>query len=196
MPKQGISIREAARRLGVDEKTLRNWRVQGFLALFDDGSIDPDRLAEGATQAGRAQSPIHGGKRAKGRPGTAPAAPSQAAPAPDLGTDIKAAAGVSFEKVRIATEMRRARQQDLDYARDAKTLVSKARVEKALTDLGALVREVFERIPDRLAPVLAQETDPHVIRTRLVEAQGAALSEIADRAALVATGLGGDEGRL
>ncbi|WP_368655812.1 transposase [Methylomagnum ishizawai] len=69
MPKQGISIREAARRLGVDEKTLRNWRVQGFLALLDDGSIDPARLDEGTTRAGRAQSPIHGGKRAKGRAG-------------------------------------------------------------------------------------------------------------------------------
>lgn len=184
-PRQGITNMEAAERLGVTEGTIRGWRRKNFVALFEDGSIDPDRLAESAAKAGRSQSPIHGGRRAKRRAGTQPPGLDTGQSAIPLNTG-----GVTFDKVRTATELRRARQQDLDYAVDAKQLVSRVKVERALTDLGVLVREVFERIPDRLAPVLAQEADANAIRAQLMDAQNAAMREIADRAARIATELG------
>lgn len=185
MAKQGISIREASRRLAeqgveISEAGIRKWIKKKIVTPFEDGSLDPGNLRAYAALARQDQSPIHGGKRLKGQVGTVTTDQPPADEQSPAGVEPKK--GMTFEQARIATEVRRARMQDLEYAEAAKELVSRAKVEKALTDLGALTRAVLERIPDQQAPILAPETDLHTVRMRLLEALNVAMQEIADNA--------------
>lgn len=184
MAKQGISIRQAADRLTasgtpITEAALRKWIKKGLLKTLADGSLDPEMIEAQAALASKKQSPIHGGRREKGQLGG-----NEGEAAPVAGAKDMPFTGnpKNFEQARFLTELGKARQQQLDYATQTKELVARHKVEKALTDLGAMSRAVLERIPDRLAPVLAAEEEPHAVRMKLMAALNEAMEEIANTA--------------
>lgn len=181
MARQGISIREAARRLTaegypVTDIAVGKWIKKGLMKTLPDGSLDPEMLEAQVAFVQQRQSPIHGGKRVKGQIGS-----GQAVSASEIGGILPPGKRVTFEEVRIATETRRGLLQDLDIAERRRDLVSRQKVERALTDLGALARAVLERIPDKLASTLAAETDPHRVWEILTVSLDEAMEEIADR---------------
>jgi len=65
----------------------------------------------------------------------------------------------------------------------AGSLVARARVESAVTALAAQVRSNFERVPDKLAEVLAAETDAHRIHAHLTAEIDLVLEDLTAQAA-------------
>ncbi|MEI7457507.1 MAG: hypothetical protein WCK93_12370 [Nitrosomonadales bacterium] len=182
---QGITIREAARRLDVTEGAIRKWikdPAKGFKTL-PDGTIDPDYLDAQAALVRSRNDPIMGGKRIKGH------SLIEAAPLVGSGNLEASNTPVSFEDVRKANVLRTIRQQDLDYAVAAKTLVMRDTVEKGLTDLGALVAASIDRLLDKLPAVLAAETDAHKIRVLLESHFDESKNDMAHRAEQIGKGL-------
>lgn len=150
MAKQGISIREAARRLteagyDISEGGIRKWIKNGLFQVNDDGSIDPKTLKAQANYARQNVSPIHGGPRVKGQIG------GSHRPTPPEDEPLALAKGpVNFEKIRTAREAVNMERDRLKLGRETAELVETATVRRALGDLGALTVEIYDRIPDKL----------------------------------------------
>jgi hypothetical protein len=191
--KLGISIREASRQLGVTDTALRKWIANKGFETLEDGSIDPKYLEAQAALMREKHDPLRGGKRVKGRSLLDPEPPTQESPfiePTQAGHPVGATrTNISFEDVRKENILRTIRQQDLDYAVSAKTLVLAASVEKSLTDLGALVQASIDRLLDKLPAILAGESDDHKIRALLELHFDEAKRDMAHRAEQIGKGL-------
>ena len=73
----------------------------------------------------------------------------------------------------------------------AGSLVARDRVESAVTALAAQVRANFERVPDKLAEILAAEADPHRIHAYLTSEIDLVLEDLAAQAAALELGEAG-----
>jgi len=76
----------------------------------------------------------------------------------------------AYNAARAANEIKRGEQLDIDLALARKALIEQESTIKLITDLAASTRAAFERIPDRIAPQLAAETDPRVVYAMLEQA--------------------------
>lgn len=98
---------------------------------------------------------------ARGAPAPSPP-PRQSPPLDVVGNPLDA-----YNQARAANEVKRGRQMDLDYARDEGQLIGRDGTIKAVADLAAATRSAIERLPDRIATVLAAETDPNKVYAML-----------------------------
>lgn len=98
---------------------------------------------------------------ARGMPAPSPP-PRQSAQVDVVGNPLDA-----YNHARAANELKRGRQMDLDYARDEGQLIGRDGTIKAVADLAAATRSAIERLPDRIATMLAAETDPNKVYAML-----------------------------
>lgn len=84
-------------------------------------------------------------------------------------------AGVSFAHARAVRETYAARILQLDFEQKSGRLVDKNELKLKLAKLHMAVRDNLRTIPDRVAPVLAAETDQAKIHAILLKEIGQAL---------------------
>lgn len=87
-----------------------------------------------------------------------------------------------FQRDRARNERIKAINAELDLALRLKTLVSADDVRRASFDAARTAQEALMRLPDRLSPLLAAETDAARIRALLDQAIREALHGLAERA--------------
>lgn len=196
---QGISIREAARRLNalggdyeITEGGIRKWIKAGLFHLLPDGSVDPNTLKAQAEHARRNVDPFHGGNR---KPDRAPPSPERQAlesvpvaqpgrDEDDVVLDFEArkakSGGKGYGEIRAAREAVNFHRDKLRLGAESQELVERVKVQRALADLGALTREIMERIPDKVPFALSRE-DRIALRSVVLES----LAELAEEAGRV-----------
>lgn len=122
--------------------------------------------------------------------GTSVLAADSAAPRAQLQLDDREATSPSlgaakldeFQRDRARNERIKAINAELDLALRLKTLVSADDVRRASFDAARTAQEALMRLPDRLSPLLAAETDAARIRALLDQAIREALHGLAERA--------------
>ena len=99
-----------------------------------------------------------------------------------------------YADARAEKERWAAKHAQLDYEKAAGRLVESATVAAAGRELGTLMRQVFERMPDQLAPELAAELDADRVHALLQSAIDDALRLLSERCrALAERVMGGSQ---
>jgi hypothetical protein len=86
----------------------------------------------------------------------------------------------SYAASRAAREAYLARLAKLEFEQRSGKLVDADQVRAQIFGLGRRLRDTLMGLPDRLAPVLAGETDPAVIHKILSEELAASLAELSN----------------
>lgn len=153
-----LSLSAYARRRGVTLRAVQNAIKDGRIARETDGKIDPEK-ADAEWRA--ATSPARGGDRRSPRAASGPSA---------LG-DARA------KREKYLAELAR-----LKYELESGRLLDAREVEKAWFDKARIVRDAILNLPDRVAPLVASETDEHKVHRILTDELRSALEELADAA--------------
>ena len=132
----------------------------------------PAGAAAGAVAAGASSAP-----QARLSLGVADASPDRGAPLEDD----------SFRRDRAENERLKKVNAELDLAERLKLLVPAAAVRRAAFESNREFHDTMIRLPDRLAPLLAAETDPVKIHALMSHEIRGALNALAERAAELAT---------
>jgi len=163
-----MNLRKYAEDRKVEYTQLSKWAGQGRFnsdALRKDGRlwvvVDPQELDR---QVAAAKAPDRGGR--------------DGGPAIDqalLQQQNRAAAIPSFAQSRAIREAYAARLTRLEYDQRSAKLVDKNELKMKLAKLHMAVRDSLRTIPDRVAPILAAETDQAKIHAMLLKEIGQAL---------------------
>ena len=170
-----LTIRAYARHRGVSHTAVRKAVSSGRITLEADGTIDPakaDVQWDTSTDLSKPRNSVTGVPK--------PQQPAAAAPAPvDLpyvdGSGARLAS--SYAASRAAHEGYRARLAKLELEQRSGKLVDADEVRAQFFALGRRLRDALMGFPDRLAPVLAGETDPHCVHEILVAELTACLAQ-------------------
>lgn len=151
-----VTQAEFARLCGVGRQTVSGWIKNGRIRADADGMIDPD-VAQRMRLATESPLPHHQARKAQfderraKREGISPGADSDDSGDPDelesLGRDLKA------ETLRLQRHKTELAALEIDQIAGA--LVDRTDVDFVLADLGSIVRNLLEALPDRLAGELA-----------------------------------------
>ena len=163
-----MNLRKYAEDRKVEYTQLSKWAGQGRFnsdALRKDGRlwvvVDPQELDR---QVAAAKAPDRGGR--------------DGGPAIDqalLQQQNRAAAIPSFAQSRAIREAYAARLTRLEYDQRSAKLVDKNELKMKLAKLHMAVRDSLRTIPDRVAPIVAAETDQAKIHAMLLKEIGQAL---------------------
>lgn len=163
-----MNLRKYAEDRKVEYTQLSKWAGQGRFnsdALRKDGRlwvvVDPQELDR---QVAAAKAPDRGGR--------------DGGPAIDqalLQQQNRAAAIPSFAQSRAIREAYAARLTRLEYDQRSAKLVDKNELKMKLAKLHMAVRDSLRTIPDRVAPIVAAETDQTKIHAMLLKEIGQAL---------------------
>ncbi len=175
-----ISQSEYANRRNVSREAVRQAVAAGRISLID-GKIDPD-VAD-MQWAKNTKNP----KAAFAQPKplldfTAPTQPS-AAPSQPLPDSAITQTVYDLQLSRAKREHHEANIAEMRERQKAGELVELAQVHLAYTTLAAQLRAALERIPDKITPRLAAETDEHAIHTLLLAELDQAMMDMATTAA-------------
>jgi phage terminase Nu1 subunit (DNA packaging protein) len=140
-----MSQAEYAKARGVSKSMVTQYKHAGRLVLTPDGKVDVDATDRKLSET---LHPTKGGNQ-------------QAAP-PVSGHQ-------ALHDARLRDRLARARKAELEADILEGTLVRRADVEHAARSLGLQARDALSTIPDRLAPMLATQSDPGKIHTLLAE---------------------------
>lgn len=199
MKQELIGIREAARRLGVSDtavhKAIKSGRVT--VASRTETSNRP-LVAWPQTQQdwlanSDASKRTHVGSRGS------PVRSKDPAPSVQLATNTatdddgaasaavaKAAAGPSLAQSRAIREAYQARLAKLEFEQKSGKLVDAAEVKVRAFKMARSARDALLGLPDRLAPVLASETDVQVVHRLLLDDIERTCQRLADEASRAA----------
>lgn len=163
-----MNLRKYAEDRKVEYTQLSKWAGQGRFnsdALRKDGRlwvvVDPQELDR---QVAAAKAPDRGGR--------------DGGPAIDqalLQQQNRAAAIPSFAQSRAIREAYAARLTRLEFDQRSAKLVDKNELKMKLAKLHMAVRDSLRTIPDRVAPIVAAETDQAKIHAMLLKEIGQAL---------------------
>jgi hypothetical protein len=163
-----MNLRKYAEDRKVEYTQLSKWAGQGRFnsdALRKDGRlwvvVDPQELDR---QIAAAKAPDRGGR--------------DGGPAIDqalLQQQNRAAAIPSFAQSRAIREAYAARLTRLEFDQRSAKLIDKAELKMKLAKLHMAVRDSLRTIPDRVAPIVAAETDQAKIHAMLLKEIGQAL---------------------
>ena len=165
-----ISPAEYSRRRGCSRKTVSVKIKAGIITLID-GTLDPV-LADQQWDASVKQ--IH---------------PDQKIPNAYVAVARAANMNYDFHQSRAKRETHEADLSELKLRQRAGELVEVAEVTYALTDYGATLKSLIQQWPDRLAPVLAHETDVSKINAILKTECNQLIDELRDLAIKIAGSL-------
>ncbi len=180
-----------ARRMGWDRAHVSRACQKGRLVQSADGRIEVEasiaRYEQTKDPARQDVAARHAAARS-----AAPAPvddPKVIRPPESVPESPIAPQGGVYQESRAKRERFAAMHAELDYERAAGRLVELADVTRAHRELGVLLRQALERLPDQLAPELAPETDPGRVHAMLQTAMEQALRTVSDRAQALATRL-------
>jgi hypothetical protein len=163
-----MNLRKYAEDRKVEYTQLSKWAGQGRFstdAMRKDGRtwvvVDPQELDR---QVAAAKSPDRGGRG--GAPAIDQALQQQ---------QNQAAAIPSFAQSRAIREAYAARLTRLEFDQRSAKLIDKAELKMKLAKLHMAVRDSLRTIPDRVAPIVAAETDQAKIHAMLLKEIGQAL---------------------
>jgi len=182
----GLSIRGYARRRGVSHKSVQKALATGRIVAGVDGKIDPadaDRQWTSSTDLSKPRNSVIGVPKKRRVPG-APSDPlgtlghgaGEALNGPPTGETVRLVS--SYAASRAAREGYAARLAKLDFEERSGKLVDADQVRAQLFALGRRARDSLLGVPDRLAPILAGQTDQAVIHRLLTEEITRGLSEL------------------
>ena len=168
-----MNLRKYAEDRKVEYTQLSKWAGQGRFssdALRKDGRlwvvVDPQELDR---QIAAAKAPDRGGR--------------DGGPAIDqalLQQQNRAAAIPSFAQSRAIREAYAARLTRLEYDQRSSKLVDKNELKMRLAKLHMALRDSLRTIPDRVAPIVAAETDQAKIHAMLLKEIGQALESLSN----------------
>ncbi len=156
-----LSIAAYARQRGVSHVAVLKAIKSGRIEKEADGTIDPvkadadwERNTNQAQQRKPAVSTVSKPQRA------------QAQTAPPL-SDAPMASGPNYAQSRAVKEAYHARLAKLSYEEKSGALVRTDTVKVAWFNILRVLRDRFLNLPDRMAPLLAAEEDPKLVRELL-----------------------------
>ena len=168
-----MNLRKYAEDRKVEYTQLSKWAGQGRFssdALRKDGRlwvvVEPQELDR---QIAAAKAPDRGGR--------------DGGPAIDqalLQQQNRAAAIPSFAQSRAIREAYAARLTRLEYDQRSAKLVDKNELKMRLAKLHMALRDSLRTIPDRVAPIVAAETDQAKIHAMLLKEIGQALESLSN----------------
>jgi hypothetical protein len=167
---------QLARVVGVSRQQINKLAVKGVIKLDADGKIDEDD-AKAAILA--ASNPAHASTRstvaARLQSPDAPAMdPPPAAPAePPPPIDIN-----NFQVARTLREKYAALIAKVEYEEAIGQLVRKDLIDRQAFELARQTQQTLIGIPDRIALILAAESDPHRVHTLLTNEIHRAMADI------------------
>jgi hypothetical protein len=181
----GLSIRGYARHRGVSHTAVRKALAAGRISSGDDGKIDPgvaDQQWATATNLSKPRNSVMGvpkKRRALGAPPDALGSPGLDEPAPAPLSQAGASRLVaSYAASRAAREGYLARLAKLEFEQRSGRLVDADEVRAQIFGLGRRLRDALMGLPDRLAPVLAGETDQAEVHRLLAQEILTSLAEL------------------
>lgn len=188
-----VSFVEFAHILDVSPSYVTKLRDAGRLVLTEDRKKVQVEASQRRIAETESSQPQHvAGRRAHAKrrdsdPANAPPPPDGAA-MPEEGSIAPAGGTRAYWERREAAA--RAETREIELAKLKNDLVEAAAVKDAGAEAGHIVRAIFENLPDRLAPILA-EGDPE--RERRIYAQlrehiELALAEISHKLETIASG--------
>jgi len=182
---EGLTIRGYARHRGVSHTAVRKALAAGRIAMGEDGKIDPGKADEQWTTSTNLSKPRNSvtGIPKKQR---APGAPSDPLGSPGLdehfmppvGEPGAARLAASYAASRAAREAYLARLAKLEFEQRSARLVEADEVRAQIFALGRRMRDAMMGLPDRLAPVLAGQTDQTEIHRLLAQEIMSSLAEL------------------
>ena len=181
----GLTIRGYAKHRGVSHTAVRKAAATGRITVASDGTIDPavaDQEWAASTDLSKPRNSVIGVPKKRRTPG----APSDALGMPvsdDALASPPADGGAtrlvsSYAASRAAREAYSARLTKLEFEQRSGKLVDADEVRAQIFALGRRLRDTILCLPDRLAPVLAGETDAAVIHRLLTEELERGLAEL------------------
>ena len=173
---EGLSITAYARHRGVSHVAVLKAIKTGRIEKEPDGTINPAK-ADAAWERNTNQ--------AQKRKPTKSSEPSRHEHAPEPQVEAPVGppivnSGPSFAQSRAIKEAYNARLAKLAYEEKSGALVRTDSVKVAWFNTLRVIRDRALNLPDRLAPLLAAETDPKVVRDLLEEELRTILNDAAD----------------
>ncbi len=187
----GLTIRGYARHRGVSHTAVRKALATGRITAGAEGRIDAaaaDQQWETSTNLSKPRNSVTGVPKKRRTPG-APSDPL-GVPGPEDGVASQAGDGgvprlaSSYAASRAAREAYLARLAKLDFEERSGKLVDADQVRTQLFALGRRARDTLLGVPDRLAPILAGETDQAVVHRLLTEEIERGLAELSTTGAI------------
>ncbi len=163
----GMNVTAYARHRGVSHVAVLKALNAGRIAREADGTIDPDK-ADAAWSSNTNQAQRRTNVRQRAEP---------AAETPAINS------GPSFAQSRAIKEAYNARLAKLAYEEKSGRLVSIDAVKIAWFGTLRVLRDRTLNLPDRMAPLLASETDPKNVRELLDDELRQILDDAADNIA-------------
>jgi hypothetical protein len=158
-----MSLRAYARHRGVSLRAVQKAIQSGRISLRDDGRLDAD-LADASWSRNTAPRPLPASKSARVLSPHQSVhhhsdAPRTDVPRREPSDPPRLESGIEFQKARAIRESYQARLTKLDYEERSGKLVSKDEIQVVSFNLYRQFRDGMLNIPDRLAAVLAAESD-------------------------------------
>ena len=174
---------EFARLQGWDRSYVTRLAQQGRLVLSAEGRVDVEASIARikATEDPNRDDVRERHAKERAAKGVAPAPEPPDDDDDPEGDEAPAPVNNGYADARAEKERWAAKHAQLDYEKAAGRLVESATVAAAGRELGTLMRQVFERLPDQLAPELAAEVDADRVHALLQSAIDDALRMLSDR---------------
>ena len=177
-----LSLRKYALHKGVSLRAVQKAIASGRIQTTSDGKIDPvsaDALWERNTAPRPTSAPARTVPQSKLLPAARPerVADQSEAMAPELPVAI---GGLDYSRARTVSETYRARLHKLEYEERSGKLISRDEVEVAAFNRFRMFRDRMLNIPDRVAAVVAAESDAGNVHQTLSSEIRDALEEFAD----------------
>lgn len=169
---KGLTITAYARHRGVSHVAVLKAIKAGRIEKEADGTIDPEKAdaawARNTNQAQQRKAPKQSEPSRNDVEAEAPVGP------PIVNS------GPNFAQSRAIKEAYNARLAKLSYEEKSGALVRTDSVKVAWFNTLRVLRDRALNLPDRLAPILAAETDPKVVRDMLEDELRSILNDAAD----------------
>jgi len=190
MSVEPMSLRAYARHRGVSLRAVQKALKSGRISAREDGRLDADVADENWARntAPRPQAPARPASKVAA---TMLATPMAAAERTHHHSDThpvvrqsseppRLESGLEYSKARAVRESYLARLAKIDFEERTEKLVSRDEMQVAAFNRYRTFRDGMLNIPDRLAAVLAAETDPRQVHELLSTEIRKALTEFSD----------------
>ena len=166
----GMNVTAYARHRGVSHVAVLKAIKAGRIVKEADGTIDPAK-ADAAWKQNTNQAQQRKPKDEENKP------------APHVAAELPANSGPSYAQSRAFKEAYNARLAKLEYEEKSGALVRTDSVKVAWFNVLRVLRDRALNLPDRMAPLLAAETDPKQVRELLDTELRQILNDVADTTA-------------
>lgn len=171
-----LSLSQYARRRGVSQPYISKLIRQGKLHTEPNGKINP---AKADAELGRTIDPANKKKKSKNISRSKTGHRSRDSKSPPDGLDDQKK--TSFYEARTANEILKAKRAKVEYDKLVGALLPTEDVKQSAFTIGREIRDALTQIPDRIAPLIPDQSDLHQ-RTQILKVEiNAILENMADK---------------